>query len=260
MSSDRDNGTRPIESKGTLVRRNSEIEKQEECENRTARPALSRRTTNASRTRSLGRERSHNGYGCDDLEAGSDDDHTEQDENHAEPPRPEKDPYEVGWDGGDNDPLCPRSMHSGRKWMIVLVTAFGSFAVTCASSIYTSTYTQMDAEFGNSRIVATLGLSTFVLGIALGPFWSPLTEFYGRRIIYTISFAVYVVWLVPAAVAKNIETVIIARFFQGLAGSAFLSVSGGTVGDLFSPAQMQVPSRSRLIIQQCDQDSNFVLQ
>ncbi len=99
----------------------------------------------------------------------------------------------------------------------------------------------MDAEFGNSRIVATLGLSTFVLGIAWGFIWSPLAEFYGRRPIYLCSFFMYMIWIIPPGVAQNIETVIIARFFQGLAGSAFLSVSGGTVGDLFARKDMQAP-------------------
>jgi multidrug resistance protein len=99
----------------------------------------------------------------------------------------------------------------------------------------------MDAEFGNSRLVATLGLSTFVLGIALGPFWSPLAEFFGRRPIYLVSFFVYLIWIIPSAVARNIETMIVARFFQGLAGSAFLSVSGGTVGDLFARSDMHAP-------------------
>jgi len=99
----------------------------------------------------------------------------------------------------------------------------------------------MDAEFGNSRLVATLGLSTFVLGIALGPAWSPLSEFYGRRPVYIGSFVAFVVFLIPSAVARNIETMIVTRFLQGLAGSAFLSVSGGTVGDLFSRETMQGP-------------------
>lgn len=112
---------------------------------------------------------------------------------------------------------------------------------TNASAVYTATYTQMDAEFGNSRLVATLGLSTFVLGIALGPFWSPLAEFYGRRPIYLASFAAFMVFLIPSAVAQNIETMIVVRFFQGLAGSAFLSVSGGTVSDLFARNEMQAP-------------------
>ena len=99
----------------------------------------------------------------------------------------------------------------------------------------------MNAEFNTSRLVATIGLSSFVFGIAMGPAWSPLAEFYGRRPIYLASFAGFFIWIIPSAVAKNIETMIIARFFQGLAGSAFLSVSGGTVGDLFKRDEMLAP-------------------
>lgn len=100
----------------------------------------------------------------------------------------------------------------------------------------------MEAEFGNSRIVSTLGLSMFVLGISLGPMLlSPLSEFYGRRPIYLVSWTMYIIWLIPQAVAKNIPTVIVGRFFDGLSGSAFLAVSAGTVGDLFSRDGLQGP-------------------
>lgn len=191
-------------------------------------------TRNSRRGSALSRSRSNNGYGCDDDQ----EDDSDQQEASREAP-PEKDPYEVGWENGESDPHNPRSLPPWRKWSIVLITSIGSFCVTNASSIYTSTYTQMNKEFDSSRIVATLGLSFFVLGIALGPFWSPLAEFYGRRPIYLASFAFFLIWLIPSAVAQNIQTMIIARFFQGLAGSAFLSVSGGTVSDMFVRNQMQ---------------------
>ncbi|KAH8843545.1 hypothetical protein MCOR27_006980 [Pyricularia oryzae] len=184
-------------------------------------------------SRSMTRTRSNNGYGCDDddVEGGT----PQSNDDGA------FDPYEVKFDKGNQDPDCPRSMPRAKKWLIVFITSFGSLCVTCASSVYTSTYAQMNAEFGCSKIVATIGLSTFVLGIAMGPAWSPLSEFYGRRPIYLVSFALFAIWVIPSAVAQNIETMIIARFFQGLSGSAFLSVSGGTVGDLFASDEMSVP-------------------
>lgn len=40
--------------------------------------------------------------------------------------------------------------------------------------------------------------------------------------------------MIPCAVAQNIQTMLIARFLDGIAGSAFLSVAGGTVGDMFA--------------------------
>ncbi|KAK4154357.1 major facilitator superfamily domain-containing protein [Chaetomidium leptoderma] len=203
----------------------------------------------------LRRERSNNGWGCDDMEedaAGTGGVIAPYNHSSSNPPDGAAaeaaaaeavvhDPFEVGWEGGDSDPLCPRSFPEWRKWMIIGITSVGSFCVTNASASYTATYAQMNEEFHASRLVATLGLSTFVLGIALGPFWSPLAEFYGRRPIYLCSFAGFILWLIPSAVSQNIETMIIARFFQGLAGSAFLSVSGGTVGDLFTRDTMLAP-------------------
>lgn len=36
--------------------------------------------------------------------------------------------FEVAWDG-DKDPLCPRSMSTLRKWMIVSIACMGSLCV-----------------------------------------------------------------------------------------------------------------------------------
>ena len=116
--------------------------------------------------------------------------------------------------------------------LIVAIVSSGSACVTCASSMYTLTYNQVTTEFQISREVATLGLSLFVIGLGLGPMiLGPLSEFYGRRPIYIISFGFFLIWLIPCAVAKNVGTELVSRFVDGFAGSAFLSVAGGTVGD-----------------------------
>jgi MFS family permease len=43
------------------------------------------------------------------------------------------------------------------------------------------------------------------------------------------------------AIAKNIATMLVSRFLDGLAGSAFLSVAGGSVGDMFPRERLQAP-------------------
>ncbi|KAI1278681.1 major facilitator superfamily domain-containing protein [Xylaria sp. FL0933] len=173
----------------------------------------------------FGPVRSQNGHGCADLPSK---------EGNG-------DPFEVSFDG-DGDPMCPRSMSLAHKWFLVCLVGLGSLCVTCTSSIYTATYDQMNPEFHQSEIVATLGLSTFVLGIALGPlFLGPLSEFYGRRPIYLASWAMFVIWLIPSAVAHNTATMVTVRFIDGFAGSAFLSVAGGTVSDVFTRDHIQSP-------------------
>ena len=183
-------------------------------------------------------QRSHSsthGHGLADLK--EDEEAVRKDEDEED----EQKRYEVQWEG-DHDPMNPRCMSHGRKWIIVLIVSAGSTCVTCASSMYTLTYAQITSEFRVSRVVATLGLSLFVVGLGIGPMvLGPLSEFYGRRPIYVVSFTFFLVWLIPCAVAKNIGTELIARFIDGLAGSAFLSVAGGTVGDMFARNELQAP-------------------
>ncbi|KAL2817417.1 MFS transporter [Aspergillus granulosus] len=167
--------------------------------------------------------------------------------------------FVVGWE--NNDPMNPRLFKTARKWLITIILSLGSLCVyvflsgrmgygtdlsralrTCTSSMYTVTYDQLTEEFGCSRLVATLGLSFFIWGLGLGPLvLGPLSEFYGRRIIYIVSFSFFLIWLIPCAVAQNIETMIVCRFINGIAGSAFLSVAGGTVGDLFDRHELSAP-------------------
>jgi hypothetical protein len=78
----------------------------------------------------LRRERSNNGWGCDDIEAdAAGTGGAVAPYNHPGPGEVEKDPYEVGWEGGDSDPLCPRSLPTWRKWVVIGIASTGSFCV-----------------------------------------------------------------------------------------------------------------------------------
>ncbi|KIV77327.1 hypothetical protein PV11_09131 [Exophiala sideris] len=136
----------------------------------------------------------------------------------------------------------PRKRSTRSKWAIVLISSTAAHVVTAGSGIYTLSYDQFKDEWGTSREVSTLGLSLYTLAMGLGPLViAPLSEFYGRRIIGLCSLVLYLIWLIPCALARNIETELVGRFFTGAAGSAFLSVAGGTVGDVFEPSQLQTP-------------------
>jgi len=185
---------------------------------------------------SLQRSRSY-GDGHGNTAFGKDEETPKTEEGEQDPEKA----FEVRWDG-EHDPMNPRCMGNGRKWVVVFIVSAGSTCVTCTSSMYTSTYAQITSEFHVSRVVATLGLSLFVMGLGIGPMiLAPLSEFYGRRPIYVVSFAFFLIWLIPCAVAKNLGTELVARFIDGIAGSAFLSVAGGTVGDMFTRSELQAP-------------------
>ena len=96
-------------------------------------------------------------------------------------------------------------------------------------------------EFKASQIVVTLGLSLFVLGFALGPLiFAPLSEMYGRQIMYVTTFAAFTAFNAGCAGSQNIETLIILRFFAGSFGSSPLTNAGGVIADLFSARERGV--------------------
>ncbi|KIW18743.1 hypothetical protein PV08_03032 [Exophiala spinifera] len=155
--------------------------------------------------------------------------------------RTPSDAYEVRWNG-KSDPLSPRNMGAPRKWLITVILSSSAFLVTCTSSIYTSTYEQLIRDFNTSREIATLGLTSFVIGLAMGPmFLAPMSEFYGRQPIYVVSMVMFTIWLIPEAVAQGMATMIVGRFFNGVAGSAFLAVAAGSIVDMFEPSQIAFP-------------------
>lgn len=121
----------------------------------------------------------------------------EDEEEHANGGGPaEGKQFEVKFD--KNDPMNPRNMSSARKWIVVFTLAFGSLCVTCVSSIYTTTYDQIDVEFHCSTLVSTLGLALFVWGLGLSPMvLGPISEFYGRRPVYIGAYIFFTIWLIP---------------------------------------------------------------
>lgn len=92
------------------------------------------------------------------------------------------------------------------------------------------------STFGfTNKTIAVLGITTYLFGMAAGSVvLAPLSEMYGRRPIYIIALFMFVVFCVPCAVAKNIETILIVRFFGAVCGSAMVSNAPGTVSDIVS--------------------------
>jgi MFS family permease len=46
--------------------------------------------------------------------------------------------------------------------------------------------------------------------------FAPLSELYGRKVIYVSTLFIGVVFIVPGAVAKNIGTLLVARAIDGI--------------------------------------------
>lgn len=89
-----------------------------------------------------------------------------------------------------------------------------------------------------SSTVVTLTVSIYLCGFAIGPmFIAPLSELYGRLVIYHTCNVFYIGFIIACALGKNTAMFLAFRFLAGCASSGPLTVGGGTVADVVPPAQ-----------------------
>ncbi|KAK1634026.1 major facilitator superfamily domain-containing protein [Colletotrichum phormii] len=149
-------------------------------------------------------------------------------------PQQEVDPPD--WRGPD-DPDCPYNWPLWKRIYSTSIPAFLCVNVSFASSVYTSGANDVSEKFGVSHTASLLGLSLFLWALGLGAIIAaPVSEYYGRRIVYLSTVPVFGLFILGSGLAQNFTTLIVCRFFAGFFGSAVVSVGGGTNADLWPPA------------------------
>ncbi|KAF3397779.1 hypothetical protein F1880_006307 [Penicillium rolfsii] len=162
---------------------------------------------------------------------------TQQIANHPYPGSgTEDDPYAVTWI--PDDPRNPMGFSQVKKWTFTALVAIATLAVALVSSAYTGGVEEIEEQFGIGNEVATLGVSLFVLGFAIGPLlWAPLSEMFGRQLLFATTYAALTAFNAGCTGSKNAYTLIILRFFAGAFGSSPLTNAGGVIADMFSAKQ-----------------------
>lgn len=112
---------------------------------------------------------------------------------------------------------------------------------TWASSVYSPGINQIAKQFHVGTEVSLLGLTLLLFGFGLGPLlWAPLSEVYGRKPAVLIPYFVAAIFAFGTASAKDIQTILITRFFAGFFSAAPITNTGGVLGDIWAPEQRGV--------------------
>jgi hypothetical protein len=155
---------------------------------------------------------------------------------------------------GPEDPYKPTNWPLAKKVITTLLYGLTTAGSTWASSVYAPATAQIAEEFGVSETVSILGLTLFLFGyvlnhlshsdthhvltsfrFGLGPLlWAPLSEAYGRRVAVFPPYFIAGCFCFGTAAAKDIQTVLITRFFTGFFGSAPITNTGGEFPDHLS--------------------------
>ena len=148
-------------------------------------------------------------------------------------------PYlnEAGFlDFGPGDIENPKNWSAARHWYITVVAVLLVVNATFASSSPSGALVGIAQHFQVSEEASGLVTSLFLLGYCAGPLvFAPLSEFYGRRWVFYITFTAYLAFNFLCAFANNFPALLVGRFLTGTFASAPLSNSPGVLADIWDP-------------------------
>lgn len=149
------------------------------------------------------------------------------------PPLPEQEEYVVEFDGPD-DPLHSQNWPLRKKILTAAMLGYTTMTSAFTSSIFSSATQVVASKYGVPAEVGLLGTTFYVLGFAFGPtLWAPLSELKGRRLPLVISMFGFTVFSIGCATGKDIQTILICRFFGGFFGACPLAVVAAVFSDMF---------------------------
>ncbi|KAM0315427.1 hypothetical protein ACHAPQ_011590 [Fusarium lateritium] len=140
----------------------------------------------------------------------------------------------VDWDGPD-DPEHPLNWSKGQKNLHLAIVSLFALAANLAATMFAPGASELAREFNiTNSTVKAMTVSLYVLGFALGPLLlAPLSELYGRLVIYYYCNLVYIAFTLGCTFSTNDAMFLAFRIICGCAASGPMSVGGGTVADLF---------------------------
>ena len=148
-------------------------------------------------------------------------------------PLPDREEYVVEFDG-PGDPLHSQNWPLRKKVLTAAMLGYTTATCAFASSIFSAATAVVAREYGVGSEVGLLGTTFFVLGFAFGPsLWAPLSELRGRRLPIVVAMFGFSVFSIGCATAKDIQTILLCRFFSGFFGACPLAVVAAVFSDMF---------------------------
>ncbi|KAF2447743.1 major facilitator superfamily [Karstenula rhodostoma CBS 690.94] len=149
------------------------------------------------------------------------------------PPLPERDEYVVEFEGPD-DPLHAQNWPLKKKLLTGAMLGFTTLTAAFGSSIFSAATRVIAQQYDVSITVGVLGTSFYVLGFATGPIlWAPLSELKGRRLPLVIASLGFSIFNIGVATGKDLQTILICRFFAGFFGACPLTCVAAVFSDMF---------------------------
>lgn len=128
----------------------------------------------------------------------------------------------------------PRDYPSNIKWFLTGVVSLAAMAAPLGTSIMLPGIDDVAEGLNTTKNMVNISFGIYLLSLGVFPiYWSSLSEHFGRRSIYLISFALFTAFSIGCALSTSIGMLIGFRVLSGGAAGSVQSVGAGTISELF---------------------------
>lgn len=119
--------------------------------------------------------------------------------------------------------------------LLGMLSAFGPFV----TDMYLPSLPAMGDYFGTTSSMVQLGLTTSMVGLAVGQvFFGPLSDRYGRRVPLLVAMWLFIASTICCLFSQSIQQFVAFRLIQGVAGAGGIVISRSVATDKYSGREL----------------------
>ncbi|WVQ86495.1 hypothetical protein IAS59_000208 [Cryptococcus gattii] len=128
----------------------------------------------------------------------------------------------------------PREWSNRKKWTVLMIMTLAMLGPMMAPSIYNPVISDVREELHATEAELGLSISLYILFQGCTPvLWAAIAELNGRKPVYLVSYAIYVVALVVASRANSMPLLIVMRILQSTGSGPTVSLGAGSLADMY---------------------------
>jgi multidrug resistance protein len=124
------------------------------------------------------------------------------------------------------------------KIFLVLITILSTIFSPLSAFIYLPAITPIASSYHRSLADINLTVTVYQIMQALAPlFFGDLSDQIGRRLVYILTFSIYIAANIGLALQKNYAALMVLRALQSTGGSATVAIGNAVMADITTSAE-----------------------
>ncbi len=127
---------------------------------------------------------------------------------------------------------------SKRQIYLVFAGVMSGLALSALDgTIVTTALATIVGELGGIEYYAWVGTSYMLTSTTATPLFGKLSDLYGRRILFQIAIATFIVGSLACGISQNMWQLVVSRGIQGIGGGGLFSLAFAIIGDVVPPRE-----------------------